>query len=157
MVEPISLILFGVLLSTSVAITFWDQVLLFFQSSILPWINKNLPQLSSIASEALRTLDKVAVTVRRAIKNAWQKLRSWLLKSIIKFSKKTSSVWVKEITSFLIKSFENGSPQIVKRVEEESVAWDSLPDDVREQFLRSNRSTHEEDFTAKRDEILQVY
>lgn len=157
MVEPVSVILFGLGFLVGAALVLWPQILDFVRHSLTPWIDRHLPFLSDFVRDAFSALDQVATRLRTAIKNAWRKIRPFLLKSLITFSRYTSSVWLKIATSFLIKILESGQRQPVKVTTQETCSWDEIPDDVRESFLRSNRDSFEENVTAQRDTEMEQF
>ena len=118
----------------------------------MPWLRERFPQLADIAEQALQSIDKVVVAVRRRVKAAWTKLRRKLLKVLVRYEERTSG-WVRVITSWCIKQLSED--KVIKRTETEDVSYDDLPDDIREAWLRGRGQT-EQDVTAARDRELMT-
>ncbi len=158
MPEPITIFLTIFSLAGAVAIAFWDKIRQWAFDSLFPWMRDNYPNLSGTVREAFKKLDDAATAVRRNIKDAWGKLRKYLLKQSISLNKKSANTWIKKITSWVISGFENGKKKVKKYETEEEVNWDELPDDVRAAAMRSDINSREENITEVRDrEMQQVY
>lgn len=158
MPEPITIFLTIFAVAGAVAIAFWDKIREWAFNSLFPWIRNNYPNLSGTVREAFLKLDNAATAARRNIKSAWEKLRKYLLKQVVSLSKRSGNIWVKEITSWIISSIENGKPKVKKIETVEDINWDELPDDIRAAAMRSDINSREENITEVRDrEMQQVY
>ena len=153
MVEPITvgILIFGVLISGAV-VYFWEQILIFIQNHILPWIETNFPEYKEIALEALMKVDNAISALKRKVKAAWAQLREYLLKVLVSYEK-TADGWVKEVISWCVVKLRE-EEKIVKRTEKVVANHEEIPDEVREQFLRRRTKKMDQDVTEQRDQEL---
>lgn len=140
-------------LTASAAILFWHKVLDWAERSLFPWVERNIPALAPIVRKGFAQLDKIAVSTRRAVRAAWEKLRTVLLQTVVTLQRRNSSVWLQQVTSYVVRIL-NGKRTPVKIVTEEEVGYDELPDAVREEYVRQNRTHAELDITKARDQEL---
>ncbi len=132
-------VLAGILgVGTVLVIAFWPQIIMWARDSLLPWVKRNLPEFAGYVEKAFLRLDDAITSVRRAIKAAWEKVRQWLLKETLEIRQKSSSTFVRKVTSWIVKQVE-GKPKFLKVNSEEELSWDELPDEVREEFLRRGK------------------
>ncbi|GJD19196.1 hypothetical protein RIVM261_041520 [Rivularia sp. IAM M-261] len=142
-----------------VALIFWDKILYWADKTLYPWIKHNLPELESYVRDAFWALDKVVTPIRNLrklteIKEAWKMLREYLLKVLVQFEQKTRDQWVKRITHWAIRNLE--SKQVARVVTEENINVDSLPSDVRQEWLQRGNTTQDVDVTQLRDRELEL-
>lgn len=159
------LLAFLVLVTVAVALIFWNQILNWADQTLFPWIRDNLPGLEQYVRHAFAEVHKVVGPIRRniitlkqftEIKGAWEILRKYLLKVLVQFELNTQYQWVKRITTWATRKLES-SMQVVQIVAEEIVKdVDSLPDDVRQQWLKLGKTTQEMDVTKTRDSELTM-
>lgn len=150
-----ALALIGVAITAVIAL--WHKIIDWAQDSLFPWIERNLPSILSTVKDAFTWVDdKVAVPIRRVVKKAWEALRKYLLKTVIRLERQNASKWERRITSFVVEVLTTQTP-IVKKVETvEEVDWDDLPDDVRSAWMKSEQQSHDMDITAIRDQQLET-
>lgn len=159
-------VLLTVLLVVSVAaaLTFWNQILYWADKVLYPWIRDNLPELEFDVRNAFAALDKVITPIRNnikalkkftEIKEAWKTLREYLLKVLVHFEQKTSTEWVKQITYWIIRNLK--SKQVAQVVVEETVNADSLPPDVRQEWVRKGSIARSVDVTGLRDQEINEH
>jgi hypothetical protein len=142
-------------LAFSAVITLWSRILDWAQSSLFPWIEKNLPQLIDSVKHAFSWFDdNVAVPTRLLIKKAWNALRRRLLKMAAYFERKSPNEWTRSITSWVIEVLDSAEPAVKKVEIIEEVSWDDLPPEVRKSWMKSNDSNHELDITEARDQQI---
>ena len=146
------LILFGIALIGASIVTFWESIVRAFKRSILPWLKENFPELAGIAEIAFEKIDKAVVAIRRKIKAAWQKIRKTILQTLVRFENRGPR-WFRVVTSLLIKQLQGR--KVVRRVEEEEVSYDDLPDEFREAWFRS-QATPEQDVSKLRDQQIEA-
>lgn len=138
-------------------IALWHKILDWAHSSLFPWLEKNLPTILGTVKDAFTWVDnKVAVPIRRLVKSAWNKLRSYLLKMVTQFERKTQSTWIKRVTSWIIAVLDSPKPTVKKVETVEEVNWDELPPDVKEAWLKNNQSSRELNVTEARDQELEA-
>jgi hypothetical protein len=141
------------------ALIFWNQILYWADRALFPWIKENFSsELEYKVRNAFAALDKFVTPIRNnikalekltEIKEAWEMLRESLLKVLVQFEQKTPIEWVKRITYWAIRNLK--SKQVVRTVGEEIVHVDSLPDDVRKEWLNRGNTTQDVDVTQLRD------
>ncbi|MDJ0518989.1 MAG: hypothetical protein QNJ74_22945 [Trichodesmium sp. MO_231.B1] len=102
------------LVSAVAVVMFWKQILKWAEDSLFPWIKTNIPSIESAVREAFSAVDNKVVAIRNIIRQAWRKLREYLLKQVIKFKRKSSGEWVMQATSWVIKNLESGDKVPVK-------------------------------------------
>ncbi|NMF66130.1 hypothetical protein DP113_05635 [Brasilonema octagenarum UFV-E1] len=142
--------------TVATALIFWNQILDWANKTLFPWIKKNLPWLANDVINAFVALDKVLTPMRIRIKEAWKKLREYLLKILVQFEQNTRNDWVKRITYWAIRNLESNEPEVARVVEEQIVDFDSLPPDVREEFLRRSNISQDVNVTQLRDRELEL-
>lgn len=158
MPEPFTMFLLAVLSVTiiGVAVAFWGQILTWAEESLFPWLKTNIPPLEKYAREAFTVLDNQVTAIKKAVKQAWEHLRKYLLHQTIRLERLSHTEWLKRVTSWIIVKLESGAP-VTKKVErEEVVPWEFLPQDVREAYLRNNITSKDVNVTETRDRELET-
>lgn len=152
-VPAIVYILGGILTLATAAtvVVFWHKILQWAEDSLFPWIDSNIPSLKDLVRLAFSSVDKGVVLVR----NAWNKLREYLIKQVIKIERNTQRQWVRKATSIIVKKLESGRTVPVKVETEEVLDWDELPEDLRQDFLCGTRKNLELDVIQIREKELQ--
>ncbi len=161
----VQVLLIVLFVGAAVALIFWDQILYWADRALFPWIKENFSsELEYKVRNAFAALDKVVTPIRNnikalekltEIKEAWKMLRESLLKVLVQFEQKTPIEWVKRITYWAVRNLK--SKQVVRTVGEEIVDVNSLPDDVREEWLKRGNTTQDVDVTQLRDRELDEY
>jgi hypothetical protein len=163
MMEFAQILLACTMLGCATAIAFWNQILYSAGTTLFPWIKENLPELEFYVRHAFAAVDKIITPIRNnikalqrftEIKEAWEMLRQYLLKVLVQFERKSSGKWVKRITYWVIRNLK--FKQIARVVVEEIVDFDSLPDDVRKEWLKRGNINHDIDVTQLRDRELDL-
>ena len=144
------------MVSATVAATYWPEILSWAHESLFPWIERNIPSITEKVRDAFVAADEVVVPVRRTIRNAWNKLREYLLKQTAEIKRKSSSAWVRRVTSWVIKVLETGESVPATVVTEEILTTDELPDDIRREWLHRGKAEAEINVTKLRDEELEL-
>lgn len=158
MPEPITIFittLIGLGLGASTAIIFWHEILDWAERNLFPWVERNLPDLSETVRLAFSKIDNVNSEIRRHIKEAWRRLRDYLLKQVVELQQKSSREWVKKVTSWILEDFQGGEPQVRLVTTEQSLSRDEIPNDVREAALRRGEKTISKNVTDMRDKELE--
>lgn len=158
--EPFTLTLIATfaLLAVGVAIAMWDCVREWCVASLLPWVDRNLSWLSPSVRNAYAAIDNAMVSVRRTVRHAWEKLRAYLLHQTIELRRSTSSQWIIRVTSWVIRTLESGERVPVRIVTEEQRHWDTLPSDVRAEWLKQGIDHRAAVVTKLRDqEVATAY
>lgn len=154
---------FGVTQSAvKVLLAFWQRIVNWANESLLPWIKQNLiPAFRQVATEALVLIDKLKSPTSRVIKKAWQSLRKFLAKSIITFQTKIlpdgKVQWIRRWTTTIYNVVNPSQPKKSETTTEEPISFDDLPQDVREEILRTGENKSKEiDFLAARDQEMEM-
>lgn len=143
--------------AVAIALLFWEKILEWAMDDLFPWFEKNMPRLEKYVREAFASLDKVIVPIKKRIKEAWEKLRQYLLKQIIELKRKSANLWVKKITSWIIVKLESGTPVVRKIETEEEIPYDSLPEDVRRDYISNKINQQDINVTETRDlEVAEI-
>jgi hypothetical protein len=146
--------------SAVVALTFWNEIIFWVRNTLLPWIRKNLPGLENYVADAFVALDKVVVPIRNkfkvfhGVKEAWRTFRKYFLEILVQFQQKTPYEWVKQIIYWTICNLD--SKEVLKTVQEQTVSSDSLPDSVRQEWLKQTKTTQDINVTQLRDRELEL-
>jgi len=134
----------------SVAVTYWAAIAEWFSERAAPWLEQHVPALAPHLKKAFIVIDQhVAGPVRRAIKRAWSAVRQHLLEATLTY-KKSGGVWVQRNESYLQDQVGPRS-KIIKRVEENTVDWDDLPESVRAASLARRQQSTSVDLIKTRD------
>ncbi|BAZ23041.1 hypothetical protein NIES4073_39290 [Kalymmatonema gypsitolerans NIES-4073] len=149
--------------TVAVALIFWNQILNWADQTLFPWIKENFPGLEQYVRDAFAEVHKVVGPIRKnfktlkqftEIKKAWEILRKYLLKVLVQFERNTQNQWVKRITSWATRKLES-KEVVVRMVAEEIVEdVDSLPLEVRQEWLKRGKTTQDMDVTQVRDREL---
>lgn len=133
---------------------FWPQIMSWAREHVLPWVDRNFPELAESVRLAFQDLDPAAVALRRAVRAAWRKLRAVLVSQTAEFvALFNSSEWAVRITSYL-RALEEGDQPFVKVVTEQGLRWDELPADVRAAATSNGISGATIDIVKARDQLL---
>lgn len=137
---------------------YWTKIVNWARNSLMPWVDKNIPELSIFVRDAFVVLDKLATPMRALAKAAWQRLRQTLLQQVAEFEQLASGTWLLRITSWVKVKLNALDPEpVVKRIQTEQVIpYSDLPPQVREQLLREDKTTHRIDVTKARDTEMEL-
>ena len=146
--------------TVAVALIFWNQILNWADQTLFPWIKKNFPGLEQYVRDAFAEVHKVVGPIRKnfqtlkqftEIKKAWEMLRKYLLKVLVQFELNIQNQWIKRITSWATRKLES-KEEVVRMVTEEIIEnVDLLPLEVRQEWLKRNKTTQDTDVTKVRD------
>jgi hypothetical protein len=89
-------------LTATVAVVFWHQILDWGEKSVFPWFESNFPTIAPYVRQAFSRVDNVVSSVRRAIKEAWDRVSQYLLQQVVELNRQTLNTWVKQVTSWVI-------------------------------------------------------
>ncbi|MBD2208192.1 hypothetical protein H6G33_25470 [Calothrix sp. FACHB-1219] len=158
--EPITIYLLtaiGLGLGATATVTFWHQILNWGEKNLFPWFDKHLPTIAPYLKNAFLKVNNVVTNVRRAVKNAWEKIREYLLKQVVELNRKTTSTWIQRVTSWVIEASGYNNKPVVKQITTEvEVNWDDLPPDVYEAVIKRQNSSVEKNITEMRDKELAL-
>lgn len=145
-------------LVAEIALTIWNQVLLWTHSNFLSWIRKNrIPIPEEWVNLAFTSVSTIKPDILGLVKQAWQEVNKFLLRMVVGFEKiPSSTAWKRRTTSLVIKKVQADRPVVVKTDVEEEIDWDSLPQEVREHWLKSSVSNYEVDFVETREKELEI-
>jgi hypothetical protein len=142
------------LLSAVAAVALWPRVRDWCEESLFPWLACNLPQLAPHVRDAFASVDHAVTAARRAVKQAWQRLREHLLHQVVILERQSSSQWLCWVTSWVVRVLGDGRRVPAEVVTKEVCSWDELPSEVRSEWLRQGLGRHEIKASQLRDEEL---
>ncbi|RKS74313.1 hypothetical protein BZB76_2824 [Actinomadura pelletieri DSM 43383] len=137
----------------AVAVYFWPAIMGWTREHLLPWVDRNIPELADAVRLAFQNLDGIAVDLRRMVRSAWRRLRKVLLHETARFVELADTGWAVQITSYL-RTLEEGEKPVVRVVTEQKLAWDELPEEIRAQALSDGLHDSAFDVTKTRDQLL---
>jgi hypothetical protein len=143
---------------TAAITIYWTKIVNWARNSLMPWVDKNIPELSDFVRDAFVVLDKAVASIRVAAKAAWQRLRQTLLQQVAEFEQLTPSTWLLRVTSWMKAKLNALDPEpAVTRIQTEQViSYSDLPPQVREQLLREGKTKHRIDVTEARDTEMKL-
>ncbi|RMG23409.1 MAG: hypothetical protein D6732_24805 [Methanobacteriota archaeon] len=151
-------ILVGVLITTTSVITLaalWGKILSWAQESLFPFIKKMVPSLEGHVKRAFVLLDKVFSPLHQQVFEAWKKVREFLLTMIQEFERRTDNEYICKITQFLrVKLEKTEKPKFKKVVEERSVEFSELPEEIRKDLILKDGARL--DVTKARDQEMEM-
>jgi hypothetical protein len=141
-----------------VALTIWNQVLLWTHSNFLSWIRKyRIPIPEEWVNLAFTSVSRIKSEIVSLVKQAWQEVNKFLLGMVVEFEKiPSSTAWKKRTTSQVVKEVQANRPVVVRTDIEEEIDWDTLPQEVRENWFKSSVSNYEVDFIETREKELEI-
>jgi hypothetical protein len=138
-------VLFGSLL-------LWHHIVDFFAVHVIPFLRRSVSDtVADAVASVIAWLDGKAGLVRKAVISAWRVFKERVL-GIKRVYRKTSATTVTVETVSILRT----GPQEAKKqtVVEESVSLDEVPDEVREQLVRSPGSAVEADLGADIEKMV---
>jgi hypothetical protein len=157
MLEVAMILGLAAIAGTMAVVIYWTKILNWGLTSLLPWMDKNIPELSGFVRETFVRIDKVAAPLRAMVKDKWQRVRQALLQQIAEFEQLTANTWLLRITSWVKVQLNALGEPVVKQVQTEQViSYDELPPQVREQLLRQGKTTHRIDVTEAHDTEIEL-
>jgi hypothetical protein len=150
-VDPITIGLIGFALTAAALL--WPMIVRWVSEEIIPWLRTWSPDLAKIAEEALIWIDhSIAKPVRLAAIGAYRRLRQFIVSITVEFSRIAPERWQRAIKTLFLNM--NNQPQMRQTTVE--MSWDELPDEVRDEFIRHQKSQHVIRFTEIADRDLQL-
>lgn len=145
----------GIIITAAIAL--WHEITDWAVKVLFPWMERNLEAISHLVKEAFVWFDNnVAVPIRNAIKQAWRKLREYLLKLALHFERKSSSEWVRRWAGYAIKELDTGKLAPVRFEAVEVISPDELPPDVRAEWMKKGMPNQELNVTEIRDKQVEM-
>lgn len=132
---------------------FWPQVMSWGREQILPWIERNMPDLANSVRLAFQDLDWAADDLRRVVRTAWRRLRTVLLSQTAQFVRMTGGTWVIRFTSCVHDPQRYGE-RVVYVVSEQELDWASHPEEIRTAAMANGFNGTCVDIVRARDRLL---
>lgn len=118
------------------AAAFWNGISDFMLRTLLPWCKNFLPTLEPLVRTVFRAVDKVMVPIARAIREGWEKLKTWLIGQLAYYERKSVNVYVEKICKYFRTALEGDqSEKIVEEVTTRQINPLEIPDEFRERVL----------------------
>lgn len=159
--DPVTLgVILGVAAITAAAtVIYWTKILQWGMGSLLPWVQRYVPELEPAVREAFTYVDSIAVPTYVVVKEAWRNVRRVLADQVQVFEQETNGEWVVKVITKVRKTIEVAAPaatEIVQFTTVEHLAYDELPPPVRANWLRTGKSRYEFNLTEQRDNELRL-
>jgi hypothetical protein len=132
MAGPLAAILAGQLGTglAGVAACLWPQIMASAREQLVPWIDRNAPDLAASVRLAFQDLDIVADELRHAVRGSWRRLRVLLIGQTVQFVTTSSGEWAVRIVSCLRDPALAGTC-VIELTTEERLRWEALPEEIR--------------------------
>lgn len=137
----------------------WNEILLWVNTIFISWVESNAISLIEESIElAFTSIKNITYSNLESIRNAWQKIKQFLIEMTIEYEISDSSpgIWKKRANSTILKNLSGNRPTIIKQELEEDVDWDRLPSEIRETWLRKKDGLYKIDFRETRDKELET-
>lgn len=131
---------------------FWPQVMSWAREHILPWIERNIPDLANSVRLAFQDLDKVADDLLRAVRVAWRRLRTVLVSQTAQFIGATSDTWVIRFMACLRAPWHG--EYVVYVAGEQELDWVGQPEEIRAAAIANGLNGTWIDIVRARDRLL---
>jgi hypothetical protein len=139
-----------------VAVRLWPQIMASAREHLVPWIDRNAPDLAAPVRLAFHDLDIVADELRQAVRGAWQRLRVLLIGQTAQLVGADDGGWAIRITSRLRDPAHAGAgPPVIELMTEDGLCWESLPAGIRAAALNGFRGASI-DIVRIRDDLLSL-
>ena len=103
------------LVSVAVALSLWSRIRAWCEDSLFPWFEKNLPQIAPHVRSAFAAVDNLVIAARRL---AWHRLREHLLHQVLTLERLSTSTWMRQVVSWVLKILRTGQAVPVQIVAE---------------------------------------
>ena len=141
------------LASVAVALSLWCRIRVWCEQSVFPWFEKNMPQIAPHVRTAFAAVDHAVVAASRV---AWHCLREHLLHQVLKLKRRSASLWMRTVISWVTKALQSGQIVPVQIVAEGECSWSELPAEARNAWLRRGRNAQEHEVVEMREQELAV-
>jgi hypothetical protein len=120
MAVPLSAILADQLGSglAGVAVCLWPQIMSSAREQLVPWIDRDVPDLAASVRLAFQDLDIVADELRHTVRGSWRHLRVLLIGQTVQFVTTGDGEWAVRVISCLRHPALIGAPIIAMTTEE---------------------------------------
>jgi hypothetical protein len=131
----------------------WPQTMSWAREHILPWVERNIPDLANSVRLAFQDLDRVADDLQQVVRAAWCRLRTVLVSQTVQFVRLTNGVWVIRFISCM--RVRNGSgEEVACVVGEQQLDWASQSEKIRAVAVANGLSGTWIDVVRARDRML---
>lgn len=132
MAVPLSAILADQLGSglAGVAACLWPQIMSSAREQLVPWIDRDVPDLAASVRLAFQDLDIVADELRHAVRGSWRRLRVLLIGQTVQFVTTSNGEWAVRVISRLRQPTLIATP-VIELTTEEGLRWEALPEEIR--------------------------
>jgi hypothetical protein len=131
----------------------WPQIMSWAREHILPWIERNIPDLANSVRLAFQDLDEVADDLKCSVRVAWRGLRTALVSQSAQFVGQADGSWVIRFVSCL-HDLERSGEHVVSVVSEQELDWASQPEVIREMAVANGLNGTWIDIVRARDRLL---
>jgi hypothetical protein len=129
----------------------WTRIVSWARDSAHPWLQNHLPGLAEDFMQCMDYLDGLVVTGIRIVRAAWANVKQYLLSMAVEIEQTTARDWVRRASGYWVDALSQN--RVVKTTETQTLNYDDLPPDIREQFLRRGKTK----FTTRIDDELNMH
>lgn len=149
----IGFVIVGLGVLAAIALSFWDKIFNTFKDTIVPILQADMPELASVVTDAFMKIDStIARPVRRAAKEAWLKVRDFLIDAKEEYTETDDGHYTAKATSY---SRTTTPGEFREVTSSRTVTLDEMPDDIREKFMRAQQKPVV-DILKTRDKQLEL-
>lgn len=136
-----------------VAAYFWPQIMTCAREHLVPWIDRNIPDLAGAVRLAFHDLDEIEAELCRAVRAAWCKLRAVLISQAATFVELFNGDCALRITSNIC-ILEDCDTAPVTVVTEQELDWEGMPEEIRAAAVSNGIRGMSIDIVRARDQLL---
>lgn len=157
MIDPFSIALAAAigLAAAGLIVAFWKDIMEAVRNVVLPFFEKIDPRLKDLVANAFIWIDKnLAVPLRSKVIRAWRTLRRRVKAVLASYRYEGNSKWIRKIIAWAHR--DDGT--MAKMVQEQTVAYEDLPESVRAAHMKGEFSgwSEETDITELRDKEIAL-
>ena len=139
-------------LPAAVMLWFWNKIVFFFQTRLIPWVRSRLGNgAADMLANLVAFLDKGATFVRRAVRQGYR----WLCQNVFGMKSKYAQTGPGSVvvTTETYVMDENGN--FVKVTSTETAHSDDVPADARKELLKNNGAAEVDDLNELKNRIKE--
>jgi hypothetical protein len=136
-----------------VATRFWPQIMTCAREHLVPWIDRNIPDLAEPVRLAFHDLDEIEAGLCRAVRAAWRKLRTVLVSQTATFVELFNGDCALRITSDVRILDDRGTARVTV-VTEHELDWEGMPEEIRAASVSDGIRDMPIDIVRTRDQLL---
>ena len=146
---------------SSTAQAVWTEILQWAFDGLYNYFETHLiPNVLDITEQTIRLAfydtSRTSKITRNSVREAWQKIRKYLLKAVLHLTARPNREFVRRCTYWIIKVPDSGKPVVVKVEVEELLKFDELPRKFKTAWVDHDQPSIEINFSDIRDRELEA-